>query len=196
MKETMNVTRNNASQGSSSLSSLLLEDRNIMLNGPIDDNVSANIVAQLLYLEAKDPGKDIYLYINSPGGVITSGLSIYDTMNYITSDVSTICIGQAASMGAFLLSSGSKGKRYVLPSARIMLHQPSGGAQGQSTDIQIQAKEIGRIKKYLNSILAEQTQKLINKIEKDTERDFFMTAQESVDYGIVDSVLYSNSSIS
>lgn len=195
MKEMINMIKNNTAQNAISLNGLLLEDRNIMLNGPIDDGLATNIVSQLLYLDAKEPERDIYLYINSPGGSITSGLSIYDTMNYISSDVSTICIGQAASMGAFLLSSGKKGKRYILPSSRTMLHQPSGGAQGQSTDIQIQAYEIGRIKIYLNNILAKQTEKSIKQIEKDTERDLFMSAQESVDYGLADSVLRSNTVI-
>jgi len=169
--------------------SRLLKDRIIMLSGEVNDQVASTVVAQLLFLEAEDPDKDIYLYINSPGGVITSGMSMYDTMNYIKPDVSTICIGQAASMGAFLLSSGAKGKRFALPNARIMIHQPSGGAQGQSTDIQIQAKEIQRMKDSLNSILAEQTSQPIEKIEADTERDNFMSAQEAADYGLVDKVL-------
>jgi ATP-dependent Clp protease protease subunit len=146
-------------------------------------------VAQLLFLEAEDPDKDIYFYINSPGGVITSGLSIFDTMNYIKPDIVTICIGQAASMGAFLLSSGSKGKRYALPHARIMIHQPSGGAQGQSTDIQIQAREIQSLKDTLNNILAEQTGKKAKQIEKDTERDNFMSSKEALEYGLIDKVL-------
>ena len=169
--------------------SRLLKDRIIMLSGEVHDQVSSSIVAQLLFLEAQDPDKDIYFYINSPGGVITSGLSIYDTMNYIKPDVVTICIGQAASMGAFLLSSGAKGKRYALPNARIMIHQPSGGAQGQSTDIQIQAQEIQRLKDTLNEILAEQTGKTAKRIEKDTERDNFMSSKEAVEYGLIDKVL-------
>jgi ATP-dependent Clp protease protease subunit len=169
--------------------SRLLKDRIIMLSGPIDDAVASSIVAQLLFLEAEDPDKDIYLYINSPGGVITSGFSIYDTMNYIKPDIVTICIGQAASMGAFLLTCGAPGKRYALPSSRIMIHQPLGGAQGQATDIEIQAKEILRLKKYLNKIMAERTGKTVRTIEKDTERDFFMSAEEAKEYGLIDEVL-------
>ena len=169
--------------------SRLLKDRIIMLSGPIDDAVASSIVAQLLFLEAEDPDKDIYLYINSPGGVITSGFSIYDTMNYIKPDIVTICIGQAASMGAFLLACGAPGKRYALPSSRIMIHQPLGGAQGQATDIEIQAKEILRLKKYLNKILSERTGKTVRTIEKDTERDFFMGAEEAKEYGLIDEVL-------
>ncbi|HIP30553.1 MAG TPA: ATP-dependent Clp endopeptidase proteolytic subunit ClpP [Sulfurospirillum arcachonense] len=169
--------------------SRLLKDRIIMLSGEINDAVASSIVAQLLFLEADDPEKDIYLYINSPGGVITSGFSIFDTMNYIRPDVSTICIGQAASMGAFLLSCGTPGKRYSLPNSRIMIHQPLGGAQGQATDIEIQAKEILRLKKTLNEILSKNTKQTVKKIEKDTERDFFMSSQEAVEYGLVDKVL-------
>ncbi|GIT98901.1 ATP-dependent Clp endopeptidase proteolytic subunit ClpP [Sulfurovum sp. TSL1] len=169
--------------------SRLLKDRIIMLSGEVNDQVASTVVAQLLFLEAQDPDKDIYLYINSPGGVITSGLSMFDTMNYIKPDIVTICIGQAASMGAFLLSSGTKGKRYALPHARIMIHQPSGGAQGQSTDIQIQAQEIQRLKDTLNEILAEQTGKTTKRIEKDTERDNFMSAREALEYGLIDKVL-------
>lgn len=160
-----------------------------MLSGEVNDQVASSIVAQLLFLEAQDPDKDIYFYINSPGGVITSGLSMFDTMNYIKPDIVTICIGQAASMGAFLLASGTKGKRYALPNARIMIHQPSGGAQGQSTDIQIQAQEIQRLKDTLNHILAEKTGKKAKQVEKDTERDNFMSAQEALDYGLIDKVL-------
>ena len=169
--------------------SRLLKDRIIMLSGEINDVVASSIVAQLLFLEAEDPEKDIYLYINSPGGVITSGFSIYDTMNYIKPDISTICIGQAASMGAFLLSSGTKGKRYALPNARTMIHQPLGGAQGQATDIEIQAKEILRMKQVLNEILAKNCSQKLPKIVKDTERDFFMSAEESCEYGLIDKVL-------
>ncbi len=169
--------------------SRLLKDRIIMLSGEVNDAVAATVVAQLLFLEAEDPDKDIYLYINSPGGVITSGMSMFDTMNYIKPDVCTICIGQAASMGAFLLSSGAKGKRFALPNARIMIHQPLGGAQGQATDIQIQAKEIQRMKDSLNSILAAQTGKDIKVIEADTERDNFMSSQQAADYGLIDRVL-------
>ena len=169
--------------------SRLLKDRIIMLSGEINDAVASSIVAQLLFLEAEDPEKDIYLYINSPGGVITSGFSIFDTMNYIRPDICTICIGQAASMGAFLLSCGTKGKRYALPNSRIMIHQPLGGAQGQATDIEIQAKEILRLKDILNKILAKNCDQKMQKIVKDTERDFFMSASESQEYGLIDKVL-------
>ncbi|BEK37731.1 ATP-dependent Clp endopeptidase proteolytic subunit ClpP [Campylobacter coli] len=169
--------------------SRLLKDRIIMLSGEIHDELAASIVAQLLFLEAEDPQKDIYLYINSPGGVITSGFSIYDTMNYIKPDVCTICIGQAASMGAFLLSCGTEGKRFALPNSRIMIHQPLGGARGQATDIEIQAKEILRLKTILNDILAKNTKQKVAKIAKDTERDFFMSAQEAKEYGLIDKVL-------
>jgi len=158
-----------------------------MLSGEINDAVASSIVAQLLFLEAQDPDKDIYFYINSPGGVITSGFSIYDTMNYIKPDIVTICIGQAASMGAFLLASGTDGKRYALPNARVMIHQPLGGAQGQATDILIQAEEIN--KDTLNKILADKTGKKPKQIEKDTERDNFMSAEEAVAYGLIDQVL-------
>ena len=169
--------------------SRLLKDRIIMLSGEINDQVSSAVVAQMLFLEAEDPDKDIYLYINSPGGVVTSGLSIYDTMNYIKPDICTICIGQAASMGAFLLSCGAKGKRHALPNARIMIHQPLGGARGQATDIEIQAKEILRLKEVLNAVLAQNTGQKLAKIVKDTDRDFFMSATEACEYGIIDSVL-------
>lgn len=169
--------------------SRLLKDRIVMLSGEVNDAVASTIVAQLLFLEAEDPEKDIYLYVNSPGGVVTSGMSIFDTMNYIKPDVSTICIGQAASMGAFLLSAGAKGKRYSLPSSRIMIHQPLGGAQGQATDIAIQAEEILRLKKKLNSLLAEHTGKDIDTIQADTERDNFMSAEEACAYGLVDKVI-------
>jgi ATP-dependent Clp protease protease subunit len=169
--------------------SRLLKDRIIMMSGEVNDQVASTIVAQLLFLEAQDPDKDIYFYINSPGGVITSGLAMFDTMNYIKPDIVTICIGQAASMGAFLLSSGTKGKRYALPNARIMIHQPSGGAQGQSTDIQIQAQEIQRLKDTLNQIMAENCGKKAKQLEKDTERDNFMSSAEAVEYGLIDQVL-------
>ncbi len=169
--------------------SRLLKDRIIMLSGEVNDQVASTVVAQLLFLEAQDPDKDIYFYINSPGGVITSGLSMFDTMNYIKPDIVTICIGQAASMGAFLLSAGTKGKRYALPNARIMIHQPSGGAQGQSTDIQIQAQEIQRLKDTLNEIMAENCGKTAKELERDTERDNFMSAQEAMEYGLIDKVL-------
>ncbi|HUH42064.1 MAG: ATP-dependent Clp endopeptidase proteolytic subunit ClpP [Sulfurimonas sp.] len=169
--------------------SRLLKDRIIMLSGEVNDAVASSIVAQMLFLEAEDPEKDIYFYINSPGGVVTAGMAIYDTMNYIRPDVATICVGQAASMGAFLLSSGAKGKRYALPHARIMIHQPLGGAQGQATDIAIQAKEILRMKEELNLILAKNTGQSVKKVEKDTDRDNFMSAEESKEYGMIDEVL-------
>ena len=169
--------------------SRLLKDRIVMLSGEVNDAVAATVVAQLLFLEADDPSKDIYLYINSPGGVVTAGLSMFDTMNYIKPDVCTICIGQAASMGAFLLSAGAKGKRYSLPNSRIMIHQPSGGAQGQSTDIQIQAAEIQRLKDSLNQHLANATGQDVKKVEADTERDNFMSAIEAKEYGLVDKVI-------
>ena len=170
--------------------SRLLNDRIVMLSEEVNDTTASLIVAQLLYLEAQDPDKDIMFYINSPGGSITSGLAIYDTMQYIKPDVSTICIGMAASMGAFLLSSGAKGKRIALPNAEIMIHQPSGGSQGQATDIQIQAEQILKIKKKLNEILAGNTGKEIAEIERDTERDHFMTAEEAREYGLIDKVIY------
>ncbi|RKQ63267.1 ATP-dependent Clp protease protease subunit [Thermovibrio guaymasensis] len=169
--------------------SRLLKDRIIMLGTPIDDHVANLIVAQLLFLEAEDPEKDIYLYINSPGGVVTAGLAIYDTMQYIKPDVVTICMGQAASMGAVLLAAGAPGKRFALPHARIMIHQPLGGFQGQATDIEIHAKEILRLKRMLNEILAKHTGKPIEKIEQDTERDYFMSAEEAKEYGLIDKVL-------
>jgi ATP-dependent Clp protease protease subunit len=169
--------------------SRLLKDRIILLGFPIDDHVANLVVAQLLFLESEDPDKDIYMYINSPGGVVTAGLAIYDTMQYIKPDVCTICMGQAASMGAFLLAAGTKGKRYALPSSRIMIHQPLGGFQGQATDIEIHAREILRLKKYLNEKLAEHTGQPLEKIEADTERDYFMSAQEAVEYGLIDKVI-------
>ena len=169
--------------------SRLLKDRIVMLSGEVNDQVASTIVAQFLFLEAEDPEKDIYFYINSPGGVVTAGMAIYDTMNYIRPCVATICIGQAASMGAFLLSSGEKGKRYALPHARIMIHQPLGGAQGQATDIAIQAEEILRMKAELNKILAKNSSQSVKKVEKDTDRDNFMSAKEAVDYGMIDEVL-------
>ena len=169
--------------------SRLLKDRIVMLSGEVNDQVASTIVAQFLFLEAEDPEKDIYFYINSPGGVVTAGMAIYDTMNYIRPNVSTICIGQAASMGAFLLSSGEVGKRYALPHSRVMIHQPLGGAQGQASDIAIQAEEILRMKRELNSILAKNTGQSVKKIEKDTDRDNFMSAKECVEYGMIDKVL-------
>ena len=170
--------------------SRLLNDRIVMLSEEVNDTTASLIVAQLLYLEAQDPDKDIQFYINSPGGSVTSGMAIYDTMQYIKPDVSTICIGMAASMGAFLLSSGAKGKRIALPNAEIMIHQPSGGSRGQATDIQIQAEQILKIKKRLNEILAENTGRDVAEIERDTERDHFMTAEEAREYGLIDKVIY------
>ena len=173
--------------------SRLLNDRIIMLNDEVNNNTASLVVAQLLYLEGQDPDKDISLYINSPGGVITAGMAIYDTMQYIKCDVSTICMGMAASMGAFLLAAGAKGKRYALPNAEIMIHQPSGGAQGQATDIQIQAERILQTKKSLNTILAERTGQPYEVICKDTERDNFMTAQQAMEYGLIDKVIATKS---
>ena len=169
--------------------SRLLKDRIIFLGGPIDDNVANVVIAQLLFLESEDPDKDIHLYINSPVGVVTAGLAIYDTMQYIKPDVSTICIGQAASMGSVLLAAGAKGKRYALPYSRIMIHQPLGGAQGQSTDIQIQAREILRIRETLNEILSRHTGQSVKKLTEDTERDNFMSALEAKKYGLIDEVI-------
>lgn len=172
--------------------SRLLKDRIVMLSGEVNDQVASTIVAQFLFLEAEDPEKDIFFYINSPGGVVTAGMAIFDTMNYIRPNVATICIGQAASMGAFLLSSGEKGKRYALPHARIMIHQPLGGAQGQASDIAIQAEEILRMKKELNAILAKNTGQTIKTLEKDTDRDNFLSAKEALNYGLIDEVLVNN----
>ncbi len=169
--------------------SRLLKDRIVFIGTPIDDSVSDIVIAQLLFLESEDPDKPIYLYINSPGGSVTAGLAIYDTMQYIKPEVSTICIGQAASMAAVLLASGTKGKRYVLPHSRVMLHQVLGGVQGQATDIEIHAREILRIKHQINKILTEHTGQPLEKIEEDTERDFFLTAEESLEYGIVDAII-------
>ena len=169
--------------------SRLLKDRIIFVGAPIDDNFSNLIIAQLLFLEAEDPDKDIHLYINSPGGVVTSGLAIYDTMQYIKPAISTICIGQASSMGALLLAAGSKGKRFALPNVRIMIHQPMGGFQGQATDIEIHAKEILKMKGSLNQILATHTGQPIERIRQDTERDFFMSGEEAKKYGIIDDVI-------
>ncbi|MDA3793519.1 MAG: ATP-dependent Clp endopeptidase proteolytic subunit ClpP [Elusimicrobia bacterium] len=175
--------------------SRLLKDRIIFVGTPMDDTISNLIIAQLLFLEADNPDKEISLYVNSPGGVVTSGLAVYDTIQYINPKVSTICMGQAASMAALLLACGTKGKRFALPNSRVMIHQPLGGVQGQATDIGIQAKEIMRMKKRLNEILAEHTGQSIKKIEDDTERDFFMTAAEAKKYGIVDEVISNRSEI-
>ena len=169
--------------------SRLLKERIVFLGTPIDDTVASVIIAQLLFLEAESNEKDIYLYINSPGGIITSGMGIYDTMNYIKPDVATICMGQAASMGAFLLAGGKKGKRSALPNARIMIHQPLGGAEGQASDIKIQADEILRLKNTLNKVLAKNTKQTLKKIENDTDRNFFMSTKEAKDYGIIDTIL-------
>lgn len=185
----MVVERSNRGERAYDIYSRLLKDRIIFLGGPIDDNVANVVVAQMLFLESEDPDKDIHLYINSPGGVVTAGLAIYDTMQYIKPDVSTICIGQAASMGSLLLTAGSKGKRYALPQARIMIHQPLGGAQGQSTDIQIQAREILRLREVGNDILVKHTGQEREKVMQDTERDNFMTAEEAKAYGLIDEVI-------
>jgi len=168
--------------------SRLLEDRIIFLSGEIDDAVANTVVAQLIYLEAKDPSKDISLYINSPGGSVSAGLAIYDTMNYVKCDVSTICIGMAASMGAFLLSSGQKGKRFALPNSEIMIHQPLGGAQGQASDIKIAAEHILKTKRKLNQILAHNSGKPVEQVERDTDRDNYLSAQEALEYGLIDKV--------
>ena len=171
--------------------SRLLKERVIFIVGAIEDHMANLVVAQLLFLESENPDKDVHLYINSPGGSVTAGLSIYDTMRFIKPDVSTMCIGQAASMGAFLLSGGTKGKRYILPNARTMIHQPSGGAQGQATDIEIQAKEILFLRERLNTLLAEHTGQSLEVIGRDTERDRFMSSEQSVEYGLVDEVVSS-----
>jgi len=169
--------------------SRLLKDRIIFLDGEVNDASASIIVAQLLFLEAEDPGKDINLYINSPGGSVTAGMAIYDTMQYIKCDVSTICIGMAASMGAFLLAGGAKGKRMILPNAEVMIHQPSGGARGQATEIEIAAEQILKTKRKLNEMLAANTGQPLEKIAQDTERDYFMSAQEALDYGLIDRVI-------
>lgn len=171
--------------------SRLLKERIVFLNGPVDDHIANLIIAQMLFLESEGPDKDIYLYINSPGGVVTSGLAIYDTMQYIRCDVSTLCVGQAASMGAHLLAAGTAGKRYALPNARIMIHQPLGGFQGQATDIEIHAREILKLKEHLNAMLAGHTGQPLEKVSEDVERDYFLTATEAKDYGLVDDVLAS-----
>ncbi|AVQ19984.1 MAG: ATP-dependent Clp endopeptidase proteolytic subunit ClpP [Fusobacterium mortiferum] len=182
------IENNGRSERAYDIYSRLLKDRIIFLGTEIDDNVANAIVAQLLFLEAEDPEKDIIMYINSPGGVVTAGMAIYDTMNYIKPDVQTVCIGQAASMGALLLSAGAKGKRFALEHSRIMIHQPLGGARGQATDIEIQAKEILRMKEMLSQILANVSGKSVEEILRDTERDNYMSAQEAVEYGLIDQV--------
>ena len=186
----MVVEQSNRGERSYDIYSRLLENRIIFITGEIDDAVANTVVAQLIYLESKDPEKDIYLYINSPGGSVTAGLAIYDTMNYIKCDVSTICIGLAASMGAFLLSSGAKGKRFALPNAEIMIHQPLGGAQGQASDIQIQARQILKVKQKLNGILSANTGKDISTVEADTDRDNYLSAEAAKEYGLIDEVYY------
>lgn len=185
----MVVEQTSRGERSYDIYSRLLKDRLVFLGGPIDDNTANLVVAQLLFLESEDPDKDIHLYINSPGGSITAGMAIYDTMQYIRCDVSTICIGMAASMGAFLLTAGAPGKRYALPNSEIMIHQPLGGTQGQATDIEIHAKRIVKMKETLNKIMAERTGQSIKKISQDTERDNFMTAEEAKAYGLIDEVI-------
>ena len=185
----MVVEQTNRGERSYDIYSRLLKDRIIFLSGEVNDTMADLIVAQLLFLEAEDPNKDIQLYINSPGGSVSAGFAIYDTMNYIKPDVSTICIGMAASMGAFLLASGAKGKRFALPNSDIMIHQPSGGAQGQASDIQINAEKILKIRHKLNEILAERTGQDLEKIERDTDRDYWLNSQEAKDYGLIDKVI-------
>ncbi len=185
----MVVEQTNRGERSYDIFSRLLNDRVIFLSDQVNDTTASLVVAQMLFLEAQDPDKDISFYINSPGGSVSAGMAIYDTMNFIKCDVSTICIGMAASMGAFLLSAGAKGKRFALPHSEIMIHQPLGGAKGQATDIEIQAKQILRIKATLNEILAANTGKPLEIIEKDTDRDNYMTAQEALDYGLIDKIL-------
>ena len=184
------VEQTNRGERTYDLYSRLLEDRIIFLSGEIDDNVANSIVAQLIYLEGKDPTKDISIYINSPGGSVTAGMAIFDTMNYIKCDVSTICVGLAASMGAFLLAAGTKGKRYALPNSEIMIHQPLGGASGQASDIAIHAEQILKTKAKLNKILSANTGKPLDQVEKDTDRDNFMSAEEAKTYGLVDKIFY------
>lgn len=176
--------------------SRLLKDRIIMIGGQIDNNVSNSVVSQLLFLDAQDSEKDIYLYINSPGGSVTAGLAIYDTMNFIKADVQTIVIGLAASMGSFLATAGTKGKRFALPNSEIMIHQPLGGAQGQATEIEIAARHILRTRERLNKILAERTGQELEVIERDTDRDYFMTAEEALEYGLIDEIMESNDKLS
>lgn len=183
------VEQSNRGERAYDIWSRLLKDRIIFLGGPIDDTVANLIIAQLLFLESEDPDKDVQMYINSPGGSVTAGLAIYDTMQYIKPDVATICLGSAASMGALLLSSGAKGKRFALPYSRIMVHQPWGGAQGQATDVEIHAREILRLRELLNEILAANTSQPLTKIQQDTERDYFMSSTQAKDYGIIDTIM-------
>lgn len=185
----MVIEQTNRGERAYDIYSRLLKDRIIFLGTPIDDHIANLMIAQMLFLEADDPDQDIFLYVNSPGGYVTSGLAIYDTMQYIRPDVSTICIGQAASMGSLLLTAGAKGKRYSLPHARIMIHQPAGGFQGQATDIEIQAREILRIKEALDTIMAKHTGQDLERIKRDTDRDFFMSGEQAKDYGLVDDVI-------
>ena len=185
----MVVEQSNRGERAYDIYSRLLKDRIVFIGTPIDDTVANLVVAQLLFLESEDPDKDINLYVNSPGGSVYAGLAIYDTMQYIKSPVSTICVGLAASMGAVLLSAGANGKRFALPNSRIMVHQPHGGAQGQAVDIDIQAREILRIRESINNILARHTGQTLEKISKDTDRDFFMSGEEAKDYGIIDQIL-------
>jgi ATP-dependent Clp protease, protease subunit len=191
----MVVEQSNRGERAYDIYSRLLKDRIIFIGSSIDSEIANLIVAQLLFLESEDPEKDISFYINSPGGVVTAGMAIYDTIQYIKPDVATVCIGQAASMGALLLTAGAKGKRFALPNSRIMIHQPLGGAQGQATDIQIQANEIQRMKETLNQILADHTGQDIKKVAGDTERDFFMSAEESMKYGLIDKVVADRSEL-
>jgi len=183
------IEQTNRGERAYDIYSRLLKDRIIFLGTPIDDMVANSIVAQMLFLQAEDPDKDIFLYINSPGGVISAGMAIYDTMQYIKPDVATICIGMAASMGAFLLAAGAKGKRYALPNSEVMIHQPLGGARGQASDIEIQARHILKLRDRINRILSEKTGQPLEVIERDTERDFFMTAEEAKNYGIIDEII-------
>ncbi len=183
------IEQNSRGERSYDIYSRLLKDRIIFLGEEVNDTTASLIVAQMLFLESEDPGKDIHLYINSPGGSVTAGMAIYDTMQYIKCDVSTICIGMAASMGAFLLAGGAKGKRYILPNAEVMIHQPSGGARGQATEIQIVAEQILKTKTKLNKMLSENTGQPLDKVAEDTERDNWMDAQEALDYGIIDSII-------
>ncbi|MBO8157889.1 MAG: ATP-dependent Clp endopeptidase proteolytic subunit ClpP [Bacillaceae bacterium] len=185
------IEQTNRGERAYDIYSRLLKDRIIMIGSPIDDNVANSVVAQMLFLAAEDPEKDISLYINSPGGSITAGMAIYDTMQFIKPDVSTICIGMAASMGAFLLAAGAKGKRYALPNSEVMIHQPLGGTQGQAADIQIHAKRIMEMRDKINQILADRTGQPLEVIERDTDRDFFMTADKAKDYGLIDKVMES-----
>jgi ATP-dependent Clp protease, protease subunit len=184
------IEQNERGERAYDIYSRLLKDRIIFLGTPVDDGVANSVIAQLLFLESEDPDKDINIYINSPGGVVTSGLAIYDTMQFVKPDISTICLGQAASMGALLLAAGAKGKRYALPNARIMIHQPLGGFQGQATDIEIHAKEILRIKEKLNEILVTHTGQPMERISRDTDRDYFLSGDQAAEYGLVDKVVY------